>query len=290
MTRLWLGASVALLTVLPPALAAQDRDTEPSRERSRIEIRPRGVAFMSRPRIGVSLATEANSETDRLGARVVEVVPDGPADDAGIRAGDIITRFDGTRLGGDNPSRKLMELAQKLEAGDTVKIEYQRDGDKRTATVVAENLGPMEGMTLPRMRIEQMMPALEGMRDNLVMFGGGWPGLELVDLNAGLGEYFGTSEGVLVVDAPADSTLPLRAGDVITRIDGRTPRSAGHALRILGSYTTGETVKFDVMRKQQRQTLTWKVSERRGVFEWKGPHREPLERPNVRLRETTPGA
>jgi len=283
MTRLWLGASVALLTVLPQALDAQQRRAEPSRPRERD-----GDVWtaVNRQRIGVSLEADGNEETDRIGAKVASVTPGGPAADAGIRTGDIITRFGNTRLGGDEPTKKLVELAQRLEPGDTVRVEYQRNGSRRNATIVAEDLGGSNfAVTIPRRQIEQMAPLMEGMRDNFTMFFGG--GIRLAELNDGLGEYFGTSEGLLVLESPSDSTLPLRAGDVITSIDGRTPNSVGHAMRILGSYSTGESVKFEVMRKQQRQTLDWKVSERRvggtRLYRDNAPHREPLVRPNVRV-------
>lgn len=86
--------------------------------------------------------------------------------------------------------------------------------------------------------------------------------LNLTDLNPGLGEYFGAKSGVLVLETPKDSTIPLRAGDVIVSIDGRVPTSEAHARRILGSYEAGETAKVEVLRKQKKLTLTWKTPER----------------------------
>ena len=56
---------------------------------------------------------------------------------------------------------------------------------------------------------------------------------ELVPLTPKLGQYFGTEKGLLVVRAPDDSRLKLEDGDVIVDIDGRTPSSPSHALRIL---------------------------------------------------------
>ena len=88
---------------------------------------------------------------------------------------------------------------------------------------------------------------------------GAWGGIEMVKLNPELGDYFGTREGVLVVSAPADSTLALKGGDVILSIGGRKPTSPMHAMRILRSYEEGETVTIDVQRKQKRVTVTWKV-------------------------------
>jgi S1-C subfamily serine protease len=83
-----------------------------------------------------------------------------------------------------------------------------------------------------------------------------------VSLNPDLGEYFGTKEGVLVVKASADSSLPLKSGDVITSIGGRKPASPEHAMRILRSYEKGETVSLEIMRKQKRMTVAWKVPSR----------------------------
>src|SRR3989441_9677563 len=91
-------------------------------------------------------------------------------------------------------------------------------------------------------------------------FGDSWCELDLVTLNGDLGEYFGTKEGILV-KAPADSSLPLRAGDVILSIAGRKPTSPAHAMRILRSYEAGETVSIELMRKQKRMTVAWKVPE-----------------------------
>ena len=72
----------------------------------------------------------------------------------------------------------------------------------------------------------------------------------LVEVGKDLGEYFGTSEGLLVVKPPADSASPLKAGDVLLAIDGRKPQSVEHAFEILHSYAPGEKAKLEVMRKK----------------------------------------
>src|SRR5207249_1675715 len=75
-------------------------------------------------------------------------------------------------------------------------------------------------------------------------FGTPWGDLELVNLNSDLGEYFGTKDGILVVKAPSDSSLPVRSGDVILSVGGRKPSSPSHAMRIFHSYEPGETVSI----------------------------------------------
>ena len=60
-----------------------------------------------RGRLGIFL----DEETDSGGARVRGVLPDGPADKAGIERGDVIQRFNGTAL---NESQKLARQASWL--------------------------------------------------------------------------------------------------------------------------------------------------------------------------------
>jgi S1-C subfamily serine protease len=277
MTRHWISASIALLTLATTPLAAQDRDTARERtrdeERAQAERRERGLIMERRPfgagetrvmsfgraRIGVSVAV---TDDDRDGAKIESVVSGGPAAKAGLRAGDIVTRFGDTRLTGENPGERLVELARALEPGDTVRVEYTREGRRANATIVAEELESGFTMTIPSM--ERLAPMVHDLRDRVMLLGGaGIGGMHLKEMTPELGEYFGTTEGVLVLEAPADSSLPLRAGDVILAIDGREVQSASHAHRILASYDSEETVRFNIMRKQQRQTVEWKVPENR---------------------------
>jgi S1-C subfamily serine protease len=84
---------------------------------------------------------------------------------------------------------------------------------------------------------------------------------------------------LLLTRTPSDSTLPLRAGDVILTIDGRTPTSPSHAMRILRSYAEGETVRFEVMRRRNRTTVTWTVPEREARIRHLLPRREREREP-----------
>jgi S1-C subfamily serine protease len=231
----------------------------------------------NRGRIGVVVRTEANVESDRLGAKLEAITPGGPAEKAGLKAGDIVTKFNGTSLAAvkaededeSGPGRRLIRLARKVEPGDTVRIEYRRGSETKAATLVAQDIDmtDMRAWTFAGPRPDEIQRLRDDVRQQVGRemaglafgFGGGWGDLNLVTLNPDLGEYFGAKEGVLVVKAPADSGLPLRSGDVILSIGGRKPGSPSHAMRILRSYEAGETVSIDLMRKQSRMTVTWKV-------------------------------
>src|SRR5881396_2494923 len=261
MQRKWIVIGAALLAALPAALVAQGTPRTPRPTRA-----PRAFVFAddNRGRIGVVVNPRPDSEADKLGAKLEGVTPGGPAAKAGLKVGDIITKFNGTALAGlkaededeSGPGTNLVQLARKLEPGDTVSIEYRRGSDAKKATLVAEDLG-----WAPNIRVMPGMPGMPDMQHFEFSFGMPWGDLELVGLNPDLGEYFGTKEGILVVRAPADSSLPLRAGDVILSVGGRKPASPSHAMRILRSYEAGETVSIDIMRKQKRTTVAWKVPE-----------------------------
>jgi hypothetical protein len=80
-------------------------------------------------------------------------------------------------------------------------------------------------------------------------------GLELASITPKLGAYFGATDGVLVVSAPANDALKLEDGDVIQAIDGRKPTDGAHALRILRSYKSGEKLSVTVLRQRKPVTL-----------------------------------
>jgi S1-C subfamily serine protease len=298
MTRRILTAALALAVVLPTLSTAQERQRSRSRDADR-EPSVRVFGF-NRARLGVSVQTRADPETDRYGARIVSVMEDGPADDAGLKEGDIITRFGSTSLADaksedddvSGPGLRLIELAQDLDDGDTVKVEYRRGGSTHTATIVAEEMGgnfAFQEFDGPRVFFPKVPGAgtfrffgepgemqFKGPGEFSVFLGG--HGLHLVEMNSDLGEYFGTNEGVLVLRAPGDSAIPVRAGDVVLSIDGRKPTSVGHALRIIDSYEAGETVRAEVMRKRQRVNIEWTVKEQEGRVRSMMPSRRPLMR------------
>lgn len=85
-----------------------------------------------RPQIGVTINTSFTEETAKrygvpAGALVLQVSPLSAAYRAGIRANDIITKFNGTRV---TSYDELEEAKNKCKAGDTVEIEVYRMPEK----------------------------------------------------------------------------------------------------------------------------------------------------------------
>lgn len=274
MVRTGMLIAAAALLLVPAAAGAQEKES------GRIEIRraPRGadevfrVLTNRRVRLGVNVDLQ-NQASDTLGARLEGVTPGGPADQAGLRAGDIITKLDGKSLvtaeppagvKRSMPGMRLIELAAQLEPNDTISVEYLRNGRRSTATLVtAEEAGGTFALGAPgaiyyRRGPEGMMVDLPRNLERPFTFWVGSPlgELELAPINADLGQYFGVSEGVLVIDVPEDSELGLRGGDVVLSVDGREPSSPQHLLRILRSYEPGENIRLEIQRNRRRETVT----------------------------------
>jgi S1-C subfamily serine protease len=212
------------------------------------------------------------------GVEVVGVSPGGPAEQAGLKAGDVLVAVDGLALkrsGDRGPNAQLVEHMRGVEPGRVVKVDYLRGGQRRSASVTA---APAEPPMIRVLRERLAGPLAEGLAlpglEGLLGPERGLRSLELVALTPKLGQYFGTDRGLLVVRTPDAAGLPLEEGDVLQTIDGRTPENPGHAFRILRSYQSGEKVKLGVLRQRKSLTLeaTLPAPDARGEV---GPHRRP---------------
>jgi hypothetical protein len=91
-----------------------------------------------------------------------------------------------------------------------------------------------------------------------IFIGSGSPnsdGLELVKLQPGVADYFGTDGGVLVADVDEGSSLGLQPGDVILRIGERGADSPDRVRRILHSYDSDEGITFHIMRNHEQTSV-----------------------------------
>lgn len=190
--------------------------------------------------LGVSLDSDA--ATDSIGARVRDVLDHGPAETAGMRAGDIITAIDGRSIArrdanDTRPDEQLRRRLRGIQLGDTIRLDYRRDGQPLAANIDVPNVRRVKW------------------RDGALRSGPN-AGLELAEMNEALGDYFGANHGVLVIGVRSDSRRGLEPGDVILRIGDRDVRAAQEARSILASYRDDEPIQIVIMRDRQRQTIT----------------------------------
>jgi len=95
------------------------------------------------------------------GATITNVVPGGPADQAGLMAGDVIVALDGQPLG---LNADLAEMIAGRRPGDALSIQYDRRGQVNTTDV---RLGSRpDDASRPYLGIEYRATPMMGDRDN----------------------------------------------------------------------------------------------------------------------------
>src|SRR5580765_320764 len=69
---------------------------------------------------------------EEMGAEVQSVSPGSPAEEAGLKEGDVITEYQGTRIEGVS---QLTRLVHETPAGRNASVKFMRDGAARTVQV-----------------------------------------------------------------------------------------------------------------------------------------------------------
>jgi serine protease Do len=173
------------------------------------------------------------------GALVADVVPDSPAAKAGLRAGDVLTRFDGKAV---DSSSALPVLVSLSESGHEVTVELWRDGKRETKNIRLET-----------------RPSPEGTRAKVERSSGGF-GLALRPLTPELRQQLGVdaSQGALVGEVAPGSAAAragLRPGDVVIEAQGKPVSGPAELASTLEKLGSGQVVRLKVARGDSKSFI-----------------------------------
>lgn len=242
-------------------------------------------------RIGITVQDLEDSDMRDLKSGVVveSVDSTGPADKAGLKAGDAIVEFDGERV---RSARQFQRLVEESASGRPVPVVLSRGGQHVNATVTPEattvndfGMRLLEAPTIvrpaappapaaPRVApVPPTPPAVDWFssdRPFTVITGRSRLGIVTETLNSQLAGYFGVKDGALVksvADGSAGAKAGIKAGDVITSINGSHVSDASEASGALSGLEPGADFTIEVTRDHKTTTLKGKTdaARRRGV-------------------------
>ena len=203
---------------------------------------------------------------DPHGIEITSVMEGSPADDAGLRRGDIVLTYRNERVQG---FEQFSRLVKETPAGRKVQLGIVRDGQRDEIEV---EIGRRDIAVSARRVVEVAKDHIErvkrGVGEITVRLEGGVPrvrvsstdvrlGAELEEIDGQFAEFFGVERGVLVRQvreaSPAEDA-GMRAGDVIVAVEGREVRGVGDFGRMLDA-ETGDAIEIDVVREGEKRSL-----------------------------------
>jgi serine protease Do len=266
------GLTVAAVSV--STVSAQTRPGPQTQQSERIQM-PRGsrVSMIGVRMSDVSADQVKTYKLSKAEGAVVEAVnPNSPAATAGLRVKDVIVEFDGERV---RSASHLTRLVTETPVGREVTVAVMRDGQRVTLRIKPEandnwfdprftgmidqeqirEYAEQAGRAAREMR-RNLPDMMEGMREG--MSTRGRLGVSIQEVTPQLAEYFGVKSGVLVASVAADSPAAkagLKAGDVITAVDGKAITSPNELLRALPAGSDSGDVTLTIVRDRKEMAV-----------------------------------
>ena len=165
------------------------------------------------------------------GALVSEVLPDSPAEKGGLRSGDIILDFDGTRI---QEANELPRLVAATPVGRRVPIRIVREGKEEEVAVVIDLLKEGAGDEVGEATQEKL-------------------GLTVKEVNRELASRFHLNEttGVVVIELKPGGLAQeagIAQGDLIKEIDGKKIATLKEYEREVAAHKKGQFIRFLLKR------------------------------------------
>jgi serine protease Do len=255
--------SVGLLAAALQAAPPQPPPPEPPK----VLTLAQGGSFLG---VGV---TEIDNERARAlnlreerGVEVTRLEDDGPAEKAGLKVGDVVLEYNGQRVDG---TEQFVRLVRETPPGREVKLSVNRNGAiqtipvkigvRKTGTAI---LRSPEGFRFeipegPMIQIPDIPKTFMSWRSTLL-------GIEAESLESQLAQYFGVKEGVLVRSVLKGTTAEkagLKAGDVITKVDGAATASPRDVSKAIRSASSKKIATLQIIREKHEMTVSVPIEE-----------------------------
>ncbi len=231
------GGSIGIGFAIPVNMA---RDLLPQLKKGRVI---RGWLGVMIQKISPDLKDKLDLK-DLKGALVADVTSGGPADNAGIRRGDVIVSFDGREI---KEMNDLPFLVASTPVDKVVEVGVVRGGGKKAFQAT---IGELKEEREPE-KVAEERPHL---------------GMSVEELSPQLAQNLGLSEtsGLVVVQIESDSPAEeagFRTADILLEMDKAPLKDLEKFQKKIQDYKKGDTILFLVKRGDVTLYLTLKVWE-----------------------------
>jgi len=270
-----LTAGVAVAQQTPPPASPEPPDEPPDQNFSFFID---GGGFLGVYAENISRENMSRYRVSQVrGVGVTQVIKDSPADKAGLRKDDVILRLDGENV---SSVRKLNRLVSELSPDQSVRVSISRGGSEQevTATIGKRSNTMAQNLLGGEPRIFKWEgPDLKGFKWETPLNRNNFPfnndggdmtfflsnsrriGVSTMSLTKQLADYFGIADGkgalvtAVTEDGPA-AKAGVKAGDVITAVDGEAVDSPGDISRVINRKKEGD-VTLTIIRNKSQQTI-----------------------------------
>jgi serine protease Do len=230
------------------------------------QLRELNVApFAGGTYLGVSLAEIDANRAKELklkedyGVEITRVEDGSPAEKAGVKPGDVVLEYNGQRVEG---MEQFGRMVRETPAGREIKLTISRDGAPETLTAMlaarkVRALPENFQFDMPEIRMPDIPQIYTTLRTARL-------GVEAESLGSQLAEYFGVKEGVLVRSVREDTAAQkagIKAGDVITKVDGTAVTSPSELSGAVRSASSKKTYSVELVRERKPQTVSVTVDD-----------------------------
>ena len=164
------------------------------------------------------------------GAQIIRVIPDGSAEEAGMKENDVIVRFDGQSV---NTVAELQEQVGKHRPGDKATVTYIRNGKEATIPITLKNVaGNTKVVTSSMENAEDVVfgSKLQSLDSNDMSSFNIDYGVKVLEVNKGKFKDIGMAQGYIIlsingkkVKSPADVKQFSDSGTKLKSIEGILP-------------------------------------------------------------------
>ena len=243
-SRIWIAGIVLVMFSL--AVAAEDGKEQ------RTMSKKQGWLGVSIQDVTPKLSRDKELKV-KEGAYVNDVVEESPAEEAGLKQGDVVTEFNSKKI---EISDDLTQAVRETAPDTKVNVKVNRKGESKT---IAVTVGKQKRSSVYSLNVPPVPRVVVNMFGRV-------DGMDVMDLERQLAEYFETpnGRGVLVKEVKRKSNAEkagFKAGDVITTIGKESVYDTDDVRELLGEFEEGKSAPVEVIRKGKKMSLNLEISE-----------------------------